>query len=575
MGSRFMLSAMCDFNDDCRNLTYDHALLGSMMDKLVWMGVRRLYWNYHQPGFFKLVGDGSFSEGRPNVNETLAILGDPLFAARKLAHERGLEFFVVIKPYETGITHTDPARSSKVIGMPGLPGIGGVYEADAFTLAHPELRIRARTADIPTGLDSVPITRIQLRQKDMAPARVRRENVQIWTSADNSRYERKDVAFDLAESVETCPIDARGRDNVPVTGKGDEVRALNITGLHLLDPFVAVTTDFADEDGTFTNIVQEMVRAYGPDGAEIPTLAGSYHSTWRGERDLRSDDLTFDGGFGNMVTTLDADYSRLDSKDGVIAVAKGRNEYMSGALCEAYPEAQEYWMSWVGECIASGADGVDVRVSNHSCWTNTPGIYGFNEPIAREYERRYGSNPDTGAYEPALLASLRGEYFEQFLRRAGTRTRAAGKAFQVHVELESTAFRDTEVPGRRQDYPGKLRLAWKRWLQNGLADEVTMFGRALFPGDAVQHPFYGEVADEARTAGAPTHYSHPVWKSSDPKEHGDWLEAVYRDGRVSGYTLYETAAMSAGRRDADGALEFNPGYAEEIRSRASSLGILD
>jgi hypothetical protein len=102
-----------------------------------------------------------------------------------------------------------------------------------------------------------------------------------------------------------------------------------------------------------------------------------------------------------------------------------------------------------------------------------------------------------------------------------------------------------------------------------------MFGRTLMPSEAIKHPFYREVAAVSRASDIPSHYSHPVWKSDNPKDHGDWLEAVHKDGKVSGYTLYETAAMSARVRASDGTLQFMPGYAEEIRSRAQLLGIMD
>ena len=51
-----------------------------------------------------------------------------------------------------------------------------------------------------------------------------------------------------------------------VTSKGDSVRVLDLTGLDLQDPFIAVTTTFDDDEGTFANTAFEMVRAYGPGG---------------------------------------------------------------------------------------------------------------------------------------------------------------------------------------------------------------------------------------------------------------------------------------------------------------------
>ena len=335
--SKFLLSAMCDFNDDCRNIAFTPELLGSMMDRLHWMGVRRLYWNYHQPGLFEMMRDGSFSEGATAIRETLENLGNPLFTARRLAHERGLEFFAVIKPYETGISHTDPARSPKALRMPGLPGIGGVYEVDPWVMTHPEMRVRIRTADLPVGLDKVPVERVQLRQKDMSPVRIKAENIQIWTSVDNSSYQKKDVSFSVSESVDTCQSDVYNRNGDLVTRRGDPVRTLDITGISLLDPFIAITTNFTDDDGSFRNTVLEMVRAFGPNDRPIEIVGGSYHTVWRKERDLRTTDLQYDSGFGDMEVCLDADNRRLESTDGVIGLAKGRKRVPVGGVVRRVP----------------------------------------------------------------------------------------------------------------------------------------------------------------------------------------------------------------------------------------------
>ena len=69
----------------------------------------------------------------------------------------------------------------------------------------------------------------------------------IWTSPDNS-YQKQDINFTLSESVESCPASRE-----PVAKA--TVRALNIGGFSLLDPFVALppasTTEapFATTDG--------------------------------------------------------------------------------------------------------------------------------------------------------------------------------------------------------------------------------------------------------------------------------------------------------------------------------------
>ena len=404
----FLLSTLVDFPDDCQRIEFTEALLAQLMDRLQWMGVRRVYWNYYNAGHWQW-----FDERGPNgVAKTLENLGEPMAAGCRLAHERGMEFIGVLKPYENGVSHSTPRSVMMQNGWKGLPGISGVYNVEPWTRARPELRVRARQADVPVGLDSVPVTRIQLRQKDMTPVRIGREQLEIWTSDDNDGYCKREVEFSVSEGVETCPRDVVEIDGEPVTSKGSEVRVLNITGLNLLDPFIAVTTNFKDGDGTFSNTAVEMVRAFGPDDEPLPIMVASHKAIWRIDRDLRGGDLEYDTGLGSATVRLDVSNSEAafenwlsranDAPDGVIAFTKGRNRYLSGSLCEGEAEVRAYWMEWVSDCIGAGVDGVDIRISCHSSWTDTPQIYGFNAPVAAEYERRYGVNPDVERYDPEV-----------------------------------------------------------------------------------------------------------------------------------------------------------------------------
>ena len=261
---RFLLSCVCNFYHDCKGITFNHDLLGQLFDRLHWMGVRRIYWYYNPLRFWDVLSDGAFPEGWPTLRETLDVLGDPMLAAYPLARERGMEFFATIRPYETGFTHTNPPGSPEAQRMPGPPGIGGTYEVDPWVLARPELRVRLRSGDLPVGQDNVPIERVQLRQKDMSPVRIKAEDLRLWTSPDNSSYRKAGATFSLSEGVETCPRDVYNSKGDLITRKGDSVRALNVDGLGLLDPFLAITTAFDDGKGTFRNTSTEMVRPSAP-----------------------------------------------------------------------------------------------------------------------------------------------------------------------------------------------------------------------------------------------------------------------------------------------------------------------
>ena len=577
----FLISTLVDFPDDCQHIVFDEDLLTQLMDRLQWMGVRRVYWNHYNAGMWKWFVDYGAASG---TRQTLDNLGDPMLTGRRLAHERGMEFVAVIKPYETGVSHATPKATLEKAGLVGLPGIGGTYLVDPWVLIHPEMRVRARRADVPVGTEKVPVTRIQLRQKDTTQIRIKPENLEIWTSADNNGYQKREVQFSLSEGVETCPHDVVDMDGEPVTRQGDPVGVLNLTGLNLLDPYIATTTNFEDRNGTFWNAASEMVQAYGPDEQPIPIVVASHKAVWRPQRDLRTDDLEYDGGLGNVVICLDVsnkatEFSNAlnrssDARDGVIAFAKGRNAYLSGSLSEGYPEVHDYWLGWIGDCIAAGADGVDIRISCHSSWTDTPMIYGFNEPVLAEYQRRYGVNPDVEPYDPELLADLRGDLYDEFLRATRERLSAAGMVLHLHVEVES--FRPDASPSRDRTRPGNITFHWRRWLHTGLADETTLFGRAWMAERLLDDTFVQDVLQETAVAGVPAHLSVPVGRSEGSgKTLADQIEYTYRSGKLAGYTMYETAAMYDTKQvGADGRLQFYPGLTEAVHERTERLGLL-
>ncbi len=576
----FLLSTLVDFPDDCQRIEFTEDLVAQLIDRLHWMGVRRVYWNYYHAGHWEwFLAYGPLG----GVAKTLENLGDPMRVGRRLAHERGMEFYAVIKPYENGVSHAHPKSALAKDGIVGLPGIGGYYHVDPWVLARPEMRVQARQADLPRGLDETPVTRIQLRQKDTTPLRIQSENLEIWTSDDNDGYRKQDMEFDVSEEIETCPRDVVDIDGNPVSNRGDEVRVLNITGLNLLDPFIAVTTNFEDHEGAFSNTAVEMVRAFGPDDQPLPIVVASHKAIWRPQRDLRNGDLEFDTGLGGAMVRLDVSNSAsafdnvlshaADAPDGVIAFAKGRNRYVSGSLCEGEPEVQAHWMEWVSDCMAAGVDGLDVRISCHSSWTDSPEIYGFNPPVAAEYEQRYGVNPDVEPYDPVLFGNVRGDLYDRFLRAARARLAAAELPLHHHIEIES--FRPDASPSRTRSRPGNINFHWRRWLQTGLTDETTLFGRAWPPERLLSDAFVQNVLDEVSATNVPAHLSLPVNVSgADGSRLADQIEYTYRSGRLDGYSIYETAALyDRHHTGADGRLRFLPGLTEAVHERAQKLDL--
>ena len=246
----FLLSATVDFPDDVQTGVYTHEVLDDMMLHLKRLGVRRVNWLYYGD-----VDRDSFWAGGMFLNrygpETIDRIGEPLAAAVTAAHKNGLEIHGVVKPYDIGGSGTYPEGSAESANSVTRRIGGTVQFLVPFLERYPHTLIQRRPYKAPPGLSTLPIRKVRLLKNDASPTRIRKENLQFWTSQDNYRYQRKEVDFTLKEAVEPAPRDVRDSFDALVTAKGDPVRTLTLEGLNLTDRHILITTDFRDRTGRF------------------------------------------------------------------------------------------------------------------------------------------------------------------------------------------------------------------------------------------------------------------------------------------------------------------------------------
>ena len=116
--------------------------------------------------------------------------------AAEKAKKLGLEFYAILRPYDTGLSFSVPEGSPKAYKLEydGLSRLGGpCFEMMDFILKNPQLRIKRRMTDVPAGIDSIPIHRIKLLKKDDSPTRIKKENIEFWTSPNNYKYKKKEI----------------------------------------------------------------------------------------------------------------------------------------------------------------------------------------------------------------------------------------------------------------------------------------------------------------------------------------------------------------------------------------------
>jgi len=593
--SPFILSATVDFPDDMSHGTYTPDLLDRMMVQLKEIGVTRVYWLYYgdvdQDSYW--AGDNALQfNNSPFERRTLTNIGEPLKAAVPFAHAHGLEIYGVLKPYNGGAACTYPegaaeSRASTVTRIGG-PLLGAI----PFVERHPDTRVRRRPVEAPPDLETTAIRKIRLLKRDDSPTRVRGEDIQIWTSESNFKYERKQIDFSVTEAVEPAPREVRDYYGDLVTAKGALVRTLTIEGLDLSDRFIAVTTGLKGP-GDFVNTAVGMVEAYGLGPEPLPVVVATQGAIWVRPRDFREYGLDFDCGLGTYEVPFDDQNDRRDDSSrwssmltgGLIAFARGKNEYLAGTPCEAYPEVRRLWSGWVQRMIDAGVDGIDVRISAHGSLTDESAEYGYNEPIVEEFTRRYGVGPTGSATDLSRLAELRGEHFTSFIRETSESIRGAGGKMQVHVHTE--AFRPEPCHGQMMGFPDNIGFDWRSWVEEGLLDGVT-FRMSWFEGledppesppdrsclvNALAEPYAKESLDTLVDAGVPAYLNRYFQRSVGDEEYLSDLEKVHGDERFGGFDLYEFSIMAHATPDGTALNSYN-GRMEMIQAKVEELGLV-
>jgi hypothetical protein len=125
-------------------------------------------------------------------------------------------------------------------------------------------------------------------------------------------------------------------------------------------------------------------------------------------------------------------------------VSRDGKKHIGGVPCYAYPEVRKYRVEQMRELCRYGIDGIKLCPRSHSPWPgrNKGGgnegsrAYGFNEPVVREYLRRYGKDPRTAkpdSLDELRFVQLKGDFLTQFLREVKEVTSHAGKQLTLVI----------------------------------------------------------------------------------------------------------------------------------------------
>ena len=545
----FRLEALTDFVDDALNVTFTRDHVYAMMARLREMGVTRVSWAYYADGRGGFLTPAGLDARWKNLADTYEGLGNPLRVAVEAAHENGIELYAYYKPYETGpaIGLAEGSPEAKAMGLVPQRGASLCW-FDPFVVENPHLRIRHKPDETIADLSGVPICSIKLIKRDDSPTRVTADHLQIWASDRNYQYKPLDVDFTVTETVERSPKNVRDINGTVLTKVGAPVRTLTLSGFELADPYILVTTDFTEGPEDFTNAGPDILTAFDSEGSEIPGVYFTGAMIYGRELiDFRNWGLIFDCGYGRQITALDAPNGSGNA--GAIGFARGRNEYLPGALCETEPEVRAFWLSCIEEMLDSGVDGIDFRVENHGTHTEFPGEYGFNDVIIEEARRR-------GQADLATIAEVRGDAYTDFLREAKALISARGKRLRINLNIDW--FRPDRPANRVLAYPANMDFDWRAWVEEGLLDEGILRMFAL-PFESIFHDAVAqEMIDRCREKGIPLTVNRYI-------NSADEFSRARADGRFAGFIMYETASYL--RFNAEGQCEVSNATVAEMCKR--------
>ncbi|PYV15879.1 MAG: hypothetical protein DMG07_08830 [Acidobacteria bacterium] len=145
------------------------------------------------------------------------------------------------------------------------------------------------------------------------------------------------------------------------------------------------------------------------------------------------------------------------------AVDRSGKKVQYGILEWAYPEARRHWVEDVRQLVDRyDVDGIYMDTRTESPCPEFADQFGFNEPVVREYQRRYGVDILKEEFDLEKWRALRGEYFTQLLAEMSQVIRAKGKVFHLGTSR-----------GDYLGYPlGNLKLDWRRWMREKIVDEL-------------------------------------------------------------------------------------------------------
>lgn len=541
----YFLEVSVDFYDDLLWAPYTHNSFDELFAELKSWGTRRVQWIYYgkkEDGWWDYAPLGV----GPHAMQTFDNVGDIFKAAVDAAHNHGIEIYGLIKPFDMGLHCSYGEGTPEAFSQGRIQMVGGKVGWIAKFPAERRELVMSRKPGVYGDAENEVFNRIDLVKEDDAQCAFSVDDVEILVSEDNVTYIPYGKPITRLEIVEDYPLYVHTASGGRLSGKSVSSRVFRFSELEIRSKYFALAVD--SREGSFRNDPLNLIHVFGEKGEECRLTYG--YNVRRGPDikplPFRNAGVEFDTNPNAPTALCGGGYDAIrashifDSEPGFYAVGRGKDKGPLAALSPSFSETRQWWLTWVKDILEAGADGVELRVSNHHAvlaW----GEYGFETPVVEAFKNRYGVDLlATDDFDRAAFRKIRGEAYTQFYREVSELVKSYGKRLGMHI---TNTMNTDPVQGARME----IQFDWQTWLREGLADSVTM--KDSWPGTR----FAEELMSLTRPQGilavfcpyANNYWSQPPYSSVPPggAKVVDDLITAGREGGCDGYQFYECASV--------------------------------
>jgi hypothetical protein len=173
-----------------------------------------------------------------------------------------------------------------------------------------------------------------------------------------------------------------------------------------------------------------------------------------------------EGSFHNAMhgrhASWQTEFSRKNPQYAVTDRARKKRQW--GVLSLAYPEVREHFIGRYSRLLDGGEfDGVFVCLRSQARPVDFADAYGFNAPVRRDFQERYGRDIWSEDFDLQAWRDLLGDYLTRFF-------------MELRQNLPENCLLAVGVPRGRVLGPplSNTSLEWDRWVKEGLVDHLVV-----------------------------------------------------------------------------------------------------